>query len=126
MTVMTSTSAYRPHLWMAGDLNAFFGFGTNILVNPLAHRPEQSPLGRALQCPLQIARSPVLDRSALAQLLEPPYTDPYVRWCGRGGAERLPPIPLPGPSRPNFSLGPDLSFRGEAEVGRAAESAVLR
>jgi hypothetical protein len=25
-----------------------------------------------------------------------------------------------GPSRPNFSLGPDVSFRGEAEVGRAA------
>ena len=35
MTVMTSTSAYRPHLWMAGDLSAFFGFGTNILVNML-------------------------------------------------------------------------------------------
>ena len=33
---------------------------------PLAHRPEQSPLRGALQCPLQIARSPVLDRSALA------------------------------------------------------------
>jgi hypothetical protein len=28
--------------------------------------------------------------------LEPPYTDPYVRWCGRGGAERLPPIPIVG------------------------------
>ena len=28
-----------------------------------------------------------------------------------------------GPSPPNFSLGPDVSFRGEAEVGRAAESA---
>ena len=33
---------------------------------PLVHRSEQSPLCRALQCPLQIARSPVLDRSALA------------------------------------------------------------
>jgi hypothetical protein len=31
--------------------------------------------------------------------LEPPYTDPYVRWCGRGGAARLPPIPIFGPSR---------------------------
>ena len=61
---------------------------------PLASRPEQSPLGGALQCPLQIARSPIFGRSALAQLLEPPYTDPYVRWCGRGGAERLPPIPM--------------------------------
>jgi hypothetical protein len=26
----------------------------------------------------------------LAQLLEPPCTDPYARWCGRGGAARLP------------------------------------
>ena len=24
-------------------------------------------------------------------------TDPYVRWCGRGGAERLPPIPITKP-----------------------------
>jgi adenine/guanine/hypoxanthine permease len=35
MTVMTSEGSYRPNLWMAGDLNAFFGFGTNILVNML-------------------------------------------------------------------------------------------
>ena len=24
----------------------------------------------------------------------PPFTDPYARWCGRGGAARLPPIPI--------------------------------
>src|SRR5580700_6915997 len=30
--------------------------------------------------------------SVLAQPLEPPYTDPYVRWCGRGGAERRSPL----------------------------------
>ena len=65
---------------------------------PRASRPEQSPLHRAFQCPLQIARPPVPDRRALAQLLEPPYTDPYVRWCGRGGAARLPPIPIFGTS----------------------------
>src|SRR5260370_7975713 len=29
----------------------------------------------------------------------PPYTDPYVRWCGRGGAARLPPIPIFGTFR---------------------------
>jgi hypothetical protein len=29
-----------------------------------------------------------------------PYTDPYVRWCGRGGAERLPPIPIFGTNLP--------------------------
>ena len=27
-------------------------------------------------------------------LTEPPYADPHVRWCGRGGAARLPPIPI--------------------------------
>ena len=61
---------------------------------PLVHRPEQGPLCWAFQRLLQIARSPNLDRNALAQLLEPPCTDPYARWCGRGGAERLPPIPI--------------------------------
>ena len=30
---------------------------------------------------------------------EPPCTDPYARWCGRGGAERLPPIPIHLPPR---------------------------
>src|SRR5450755_2622969 len=30
----------------------------------------------------------------MAQLLEPPDADPHVRWCGRGGAARLPPIPI--------------------------------
>jgi adenine/guanine/hypoxanthine permease len=33
---MTSTSTtFSPKLWTSGDLNAFFGFGTNILVNML-------------------------------------------------------------------------------------------
>jgi adenine/guanine/hypoxanthine permease len=31
----TSTTSFRPKLWTAGDLNAFFGFGTNILTNML-------------------------------------------------------------------------------------------
>src|SRR3954465_3798837 len=31
----TSTTPYQPKLWAAGDWNAFFGFGTNILVNML-------------------------------------------------------------------------------------------
>jgi len=35
MTTTTSTTAYRPILWTSGDWNAFFGFGTNILVNML-------------------------------------------------------------------------------------------
>jgi hypothetical protein len=28
------------------------------------------------------------------QLIEPPDADPLVRWCGRGGAVRPPPIPI--------------------------------
>lgn len=35
MTSLNSTSALRPKLWVPGDWNAFFGFGTNILVNVL-------------------------------------------------------------------------------------------
>src|ERR1700752_3542332 len=36
MTMATTTTAtYQPKLWTPGDWNAFFGFGTNILVNML-------------------------------------------------------------------------------------------
>src|SRR6266852_9621204 len=35
MTTSTSTAGFRPILWAPGDWNAFFGFGTNILVNML-------------------------------------------------------------------------------------------
>jgi hypothetical protein len=28
---------------------------------------------------------------------EPPCTDPYARWWGRGGAVRFPPIPIVSP-----------------------------
>jgi hypothetical protein len=38
----------------------------------------------------------------------------------KGFGERMSVV---GPSRPNFSLGPDVSFRGEVDVDRAAESA---
>src|ERR1019366_6726524 len=67
----------------------------------------------ALQCSLQIARFPILVRNALAQLFEPPYTDPYVRWCGRGGAERLPPIPISflGGARMRLSRKRNFSFQ---------------
>jgi hypothetical protein len=33
--------------------------------------------------------------SHLAQPAEPPYADPHVRWCGRGGRAIVPPIPIP-------------------------------
>jgi adenine/guanine/hypoxanthine permease len=31
----TSTTSFQPKIWTPGDWNAFFGFGTNILVNML-------------------------------------------------------------------------------------------
>src|ERR1700719_4862720 len=34
-SAMTAATARKPVLWTAGDWNAFFGFGTNILVNML-------------------------------------------------------------------------------------------
>src|SRR6266852_1181875 len=33
-------------------------------------------------------------RPARAQLAEPPYADPHVRWCGRGGRATFPPMPI--------------------------------
>src|SRR5271170_3251291 len=35
MTTTTSTAGFKPKLFTPGDLNAFFGFGTNILTNML-------------------------------------------------------------------------------------------
>src|SRR5208283_1774789 len=35
-----------------------------------------------------------LATSHLAQPAEPPYADPHVRWCGRGGRATVPPIPI--------------------------------
>src|SRR5580698_2177835 len=35
MTTAASSAGFRPRIWTTGDFNAFFGFGTNILVNML-------------------------------------------------------------------------------------------
>jgi hypothetical protein len=43
---------------------------------------------------LRLARNSEIDCQPLAQSAEPPYADPHVRWCGRGGAARLPPVPI--------------------------------
>jgi hypothetical protein len=53
----------------------------------------------------------------LAQLLEPPCTDPYARWCGRGGAARLPPIPIIGTFRTSRDVRLESAFGGKVEVG---------
>ena len=57
MAMSSSVTGFRPKLWVAGDLNAFFGFGTNILVNVLVltgllrfvlKMPDQLVFGRIL------------------------------------------------------------------------------
>jgi adenine/guanine/hypoxanthine permease len=57
MTMSNSVVGFKPKLWVAGDLNAFFGFGTNILVNVLVlsgllrfvlKMPDQLVFGRIL------------------------------------------------------------------------------
>src|SRR6476660_5970671 len=62
---------------------------------PMVHRPEQSPLTGAFQCILQIARSPLLDRCALAQLLEPPWYGPVCQVVWEGRSREAPPYPDP-------------------------------
>src|SRR5205085_1311772 len=51
------------------------------------------PFRRAFQCPLQIARSPLLDRCALAQLLEPPWYRPVCQVVWEGRSREAPPYP---------------------------------
>src|SRR6266496_2985509 len=57
MMTATASEIKRPVLWTAGDWNAFFGFGTNILVNMLVltgllrfvlKMPDQLVFGRIL------------------------------------------------------------------------------
>src|SRR6266702_3457744 len=47
---MTTTATYRPALWTPGDWNAFFGFGTNILVSMLTRMLVPKPK-KAFQSP---------------------------------------------------------------------------
>ena len=62
--------------------------GTPVLKGPKCAWRVSTP--NALRPKLGLAPlSPGLTKS-----IEPPCTDPYARWCGRGGAARLPPIPI--------------------------------
>jgi len=41
---------------------------------------------------------PVTSRGVLAEPIEPPCTDPYARWCGRGRRATADPMPINDPS----------------------------
>ena len=55
------------------------------------------PRGASRQGPNRLLATHYAERLAtshLAQPAEPPYADPHVRWCGRGGRATVPPIPI--------------------------------
>ena len=72
-------------------------------VAPVAHGGLEQPraLLRAAQRLLRPARPGALPwhHAQPVSAVEPLCTDPYARWCGRGGAVRVPPIPISAPRR---------------------------
>jgi Group II intron, maturase-specific domain len=59
-------------------------------------------------------------RPVRAQLAEPPYADPHVRWCGRGGRATVPPMPIAEHVRQLGGASP-LHNHMEGEVARCKE-----
>src|SRR6202041_4194637 len=49
---------------------------------------------RFAECLLCQARASTHGGAVLVQSAEPPYADPHVRWCGRGGGATRPPMPI--------------------------------
>ena len=56
--------------------------------------------------------------------IEPPCTDPYARWCGRGGAERLPPIPIVGHLADIANQADDVRSSGIMRTSRQSPAAM--
>ncbi len=71
---MTSTTSvppgFKPKLWVPGDWNAFFGFGTNILVNLLT---LSGLLRFVLQMPADLVFKRILPAAGLMMLLSTTY-----------------------------------------------------
>src|SRR5258708_40279055 len=92
MAAATSTT-YRPTLWTPGDWNAFFGFGTNILVNMLV-------LTGLLRFVLKMPDSLVFGRILPALALMMCLSTFYYAWLayrlaerpGRTDVSALPPV----------------------------------
>ena len=53
---------------------------------------------------------------ARAQLTEPPYADPLVRWCGRGGRAIVPPIPIARKKRVDSEGGKERGIKENART----------
>src|SRR6202011_3353225 len=83
---------------------------------PLAALKQPRPLHGNANRLLRFIRPAFRREPQTAQSTEPPYTDPYVRWCGRGGAVRLPPIPIFGTFETCRPTPRTSAYRGRSEV----------
>ncbi|MEJ0004894.1 MAG: hypothetical protein WDM77_00470 [Steroidobacteraceae bacterium] len=72
---MTATTGFKPKLWVPGDLNAFFGFGTNILVNLLV---VTGLLRGALQMPDSLVFGRILPATGAMLFI----STMYYAWLG--------------------------------------------
>src|SRR5580698_5376930 len=72
MTSLTSSPppGFKPKLWVPGDWNAFFGFGTNILVNLLT---LSGLLRYVLQMPADLVFKRILPAAGLMMMLSTTY-----------------------------------------------------
>ena len=82
--------------------NVIVGSSARLSCRPCASQSAAAELTRAdrvkpernLGAAKLLTEKQMNPRPSPAQVTEPPYADPHVRWCGRGGAVRLPPIPI--------------------------------
>ncbi len=95
----------------------------------LAHVRTSRPPAGLTQPRVRLARtSPTLCRCLSLIRSNRRGTDPYARWCGRGGAVRLPPIPILGAFQPVHAiLGPHQGWAHRRLVeSRACASCTVR
>ena len=99
-----------------GDLMSIAAPGdySRSLQRPLAPQSVEGDAHRLSQCLLRLARSSEIGHPVNAYPTEPPCTDPYARWCGRGGAARLPPYPDLTVPFDVITVGRIGSFRGRS------------
>ncbi len=68
--------------------------------------------------------SPPCEAVPQLKSVEPPCTDPYARWCGRGGAVRLPPIPISAEGSKGWGPKKDPGGNGRAKCVRRLARAI--
>src|SRR3970040_1240110 len=96
---MTGNSAYRPKLWGPGDWNAFFGLGTNVLLNVLV---LSGLMLFVIQLPADTVYGRILPALAIALPLGNIwYAYLAYRLSQKEGRDTVPAMPY-GPSVPHY------------------------